>query len=316
MKIVELDAYAANPGDLSWDGLKELGDFVLYERTKPEDIVSRAKDADAILINKVRITDEILAQLPKLKYIGELATGYNNIDIKAASKRGITVCNIPAYSTDSVAQMTFAHILNITNQVAHYADESRSGHWSKNPDFCYWDTPLPELSAKTLGIVGLGNIGMKVAKIALDFGMDVFAYTSKNSADLPAGIQKTTIEGLLGVSDILTLHCPLTDDTRELINKDTLALMRPGSIIINTGRGQLVNEQDVADALESGQLLGYGADVLTEEPPRADNPLLKQPHAYITPHIAWATKEARQRLLNICVENIKAFKAGQPINVV
>lgn len=316
MKIVELDAYAANPGDLSWDGLKELGDFVLYERTKPEDIVSRAKDADAILINKVRITDEILAQLPKLKYIGELATGYNNIDIKAASKRGITVCNIPAYSTDSVAQMTFAHILNITNQVAHYADESRSGHWSKNPDFCYWDTPLPELSAKTLGIVGLGNIGMKVAKIALDFGMDVFAYTSKNSADLPAGIQKTTIEGLLGVSDILTLHCPLTDDTRELINKETLALMRPGSIIINTGRGQLVNEQDVADALESGQLLGYGADVLTEEPPRADNPLLKQPHAYITPHIAWATKEARQRLLNICVENIKAFQAGEPINVV
>lgn len=316
MKIVELDGYAANPGDLSWDGLKELGDFVLYERTKPEDIVSRAKDADAILINKVRITDEILTQLPKLKYIGELATGYNNIDIKAASKRGITVCNIPAYSTDSVAQMTFAHILNITNQVAHYADESRSGHWSKNPDFCYWDTPLPELSAKTLGIVGLGNIGMKVAKIALDFGMDVFAYTSKNSADLPAGIQKTTIEGLLGASDILTLHCPLTDDTRELINKETLALMRPGSIIINTGRGQLVNEQDVADALESGQLLGYGADVLTEEPPRADNPLLKQPHAYITPHIAWATKEARQRLLNICVENIKAFKAGQPINVV
>lgn len=316
MKIVELDGYAANPGDLSWDGLKELGDFVLYERTKPEDIVSRAKDADAILINKVRITDEILAQLPKLKYIGELATGYNNINIKAASKRGITVCNIPAYSTDSVAQMTFAHILNITNQVAHYADESRSGHWSKNPDFCYWDTPLPELSAKTLGIVGLGNIGMKVAKIALDFGMDVFAYTSKNSADLPAGIQKTTIEGLLGASDILTLHCPLTDDTRELINKETLALMRPGSIIINTGRGQLVNEQDVADALESGQLLGYGADVLTEEPPRADNPLLKQPHAYITPHIAWATKEARQRLLNICVENIKAFQAGEPINVV
>ncbi len=316
MKIVELDGYAANPGDLSWDGLKELGDFVLYERTKPEDIVSRAKDADAILINKVRITDEILAQLPKLKYIGELATGYNNIDIKAASKRGITVCNIPAYSTDSVAQMTFAHILNITNQVAHYADESRSGHWSKNPDFCYWDTPLPELSAKTLGIVGLGNIGMKVAKIALDFGMDVFAYTSKNSADLPAGIQKTTIEGLLGASDILTLHCPLTDDTRELINKETLALMRSGSIIINTGRGQLVNEQDVADALESGLLLGYGADVLTEEPPRADNPLLKQPHAYITPHIAWATKEARQRLLNICVENIKAFQAGEPINVV
>lgn len=316
MKIVELDGYAANPGDLSWDGLKELGDFVLYDRTNSEDVVERAKDADAILINKIKITDEILAQLPKLKYIGELATGYNNIDIEAARKRGITVCNIPAYSTDSVAQMTFAHILNITNQVAHYADDNRKGKWSNNPDFCYWDTPLPELSTKTLGIVGLGNIGMKVAKIALEFGMDVFAYTSKNSADLPAGIQKTTIEGLLGASDILTLHCPLTKETSELINKKTIAMMRQGAIIINTGRGQLVNEQDVADALESGLLLGYGADVLTEEPPRADNPLLKQPHAYITPHIAWATKEARQRLLNICVENIKAFQAGEPINVV
>jgi glycerate dehydrogenase len=316
MKIVELDGYAANPGDLSWDELKTLGDFVLYDRTNPEDVVERAKDADAILINKIKITDEILAQLPKLKYIGELATGYNNIDIEAAHKRGITVCNIPAYSTDSVAQMTFAHILNITNQVAHYADENRKGKWSNNPDFCYWDTPLPELSAKTLGIVGLGNIGMKVAKIALQFGMDVFAYTSKNSADLPAGIQKTTIEGLLGVSDILTLHCPLTKETNELINKKTISLMRPGAIVINTGRGQLVNEQDVADALESGQLLGYGADVMTVEPANADSPLLKQPHAYITPHIAWATKEARQRLLNICVENIKAFKAGQPINVV
>ncbi len=316
MKIVELDGYAANPGDLSWDGLKELGDFVLYDRTNSEDVVERAKDADAILINKIKITDEILAQLPKLKYIGELATGYNNIDIEAARKRGITVCNIPAYSTDSVAQMTFAHILNITNQVAHYADENRKGKWSNNSDFCYWDTPLPELSTKTLGIVGLGNIGMKVAKIALEFGMDVFAYTSKNSADLPAGIQKTTIEGLLGASDILTLHCPLTKETSELINKKTIAMMRQGAIIINTGRGQLVNEQDVADALESGHLLGYGADVMTVEPPHADSPLLKQPHAYITPHIAWATKEARQRLLNICVENIKAFQAGEPINVV
>ena len=172
-----------------------------------------------------------MAQLPKLKYIGELATGYNNIDIEAARKRGITVCNIPAYSTDSVAQMTFAHILNITNQVAHYADENRKGKWSNNPDFCYWDTPLPELSTKTLGIVGLGNIGMKVAKIALEFGMDVFAYTSKNSADLPAGIQKTTIEGLLGASDILTLHCPLTKETSELINKKTIAMMRQGAII-------------------------------------------------------------------------------------
>ena len=316
MKIVILDGYSANPGDLSWKSLEEVGEVTVYDRTAPSETVARAADADVVLTNKVVISKEVIEQLPKLKYVGVLATGYNVVDTEAARQRGIVVTNVPAYSTDSVAQMVFAHLLTVTNRTEHYAQENRQGRWTKNPDFCYWDTPLPELSAKTLGIVGLGNIGMKVAKIALDFGMDVFAYTSKNSADLPAGIQKTTIEGLLGVSDILTLHCPLTDDTRELINKETLALMRPGSIIINTGRGQLVNEQDVADALESGQLLGYGADVLTEEPPRADNPLLKQPHAYITPHIAWATKEARQRLLNICVENIKAFQAGQPINVV
>ncbi len=314
MNIVELDGYAANPGDLSWEPLKAFGQLTVYPRTAPDEIVERAKDADAVLVNKVNMTDEIMAQLPRLKYIGVLATGYNVVDIDAAHRRGIVVTNIPAYSTDSVVQMTFAHILNITNHVAHYADENRQGRWSRNADFCYWDTPLPELSGKTMGIVGLGNIGMRVARLARDFGMDVFALTSKNASDLPEGIQKTTLEGVLAVSDILSLHCPLTQDTYHLIDAKRLKLMRPSAILINTGRGPLVDESAVAEALETEKLAAYGADVMVEEPPRADNPLFAQPHAYITPHIAWATKEARQRLMEICVENIKAFVEGRSLN--
>jgi len=316
MKIVELDGYAANPGDLSWETIQALGEFKLYDRTAPKDIVNRAKDAEIILVNKVNITKEIIEQLPKLKYIGVLATGYNVVDIDAAKAHGIVVTNIPAYSTDSVAQMTFAHILNLTNRVEHYAQLNREGKWSHNSDFCYWDTPLREISGKTLGIVGLGNIGCKVAKIARDFGMDVFAFTSKNSADLPEGIQKTTLEGLFAVSDILSLHCPLTADTFEMINKATLNKMKKGALLINTGRGQLINDADVAEALENGQLGGYGADVMCAEPPSEDNPLFAQPNAFITPHIAWATKEARSRLLAICADNIKAFIEGHPQNVV
>jgi len=316
MKIVELDAYAANPGDLSWEPLEELGELVIYERTPAELVVERAKDADAILINKVHITEEVLAQLPKLKYIGVLATGYNVVDTKAASRHGIVVTNIPAYSTDSVAQMTFALMLTMAFRPEHYAQENRKGRWSQNPDFCYWDTPLIELSGKTLGIVGLGNIGMKVANIARQFGMDVFALTSKNSADLPDGIQKTTLDGLLAVSDVITLHCPLTAQTHHLIDAQALEGMKPGSILINTGRGPLVDEYAVAEALASGHLAGYGADVMADEPPQADNPLFKQPNAYITPHIAWATREARQRLMDIAVANVKAFLEGCPQNVV
>lgn len=316
MKIVELDGYAANPGDLSWETIQALGEFKLYDRTAPKDIVNRAKDAEIILVNKVNITKEIIEQLPKLKYIGVLATGYNVVDIDAAKAHGIVVTNIPAYSTESVAQMTFAHILNLTNRVEHYAQLNREGKWSHNSDFCYWDTPLLEISGKTLGIVGLGNIGCKVAKIARNFGMDVFAFTSKNSADLPEGIQKTTLEGLFAVSDILSLHCPLTADTFEMINKATLNKMKKGALLINTGRGQLINDADVAEALENGQLGGYGADVMCAEPPSDDNPLFAQPNAFITPHIAWATKEARSRLLAICADNIKAFIEGHPQNVV
>jgi len=269
-----------------------------------------------VMTNKVNIGADIISQLPELKMINVLATGYNVVDIEAARNAGVIVCNIPAYSTDSVAQLTFAHILNIVNQIGHYAEENRQGRWSRNPDFCYWDSPLHELSGKTLGIVGLGHIGSKVARLARDFGMEVYAFTSKNSSSLPEGIQKTTMEGLFGVSDILTLHCPLTPTTRELINRETLRKMKQGAILINTGRGPLVNEEDVAEALRDGHLGAYGADVMCQEPPEATNPLLSCPNAFITPHIAWATVEARKRLMDIAVANVKAYVAGEAVNVV
>lgn len=316
MKIVILDGYSVNPGDLSWSEIENLGELTVYDRTSPDDVVARTVDADIVLTNKVVLSASVIEQLPKLKYIGVLATGFNVVDIEAARKRGIIVTNVPAYSTDSVVQMTFAHILNFTNRVAHYAQQNRDGKWSRNKDFCYWDTPLNELAGKTLGVVGLGHIGSKVACVAAGFGMDVFAYTSKNSADLPDGIQKTTFEGLLGISDIITLHCPLSESTKEMINKDTIKKMKNGAILINTGRGQLVNEHDVAEALHEGTLDGYGADVMCQEPPCEDNPLFKAPNAYITPHIAWATYEARVRLMNIVTSNIKAFIDNEPINVV
>lgn len=316
MNIVILDGYAANPGDLSWEPLNAFGTVTVYPRSTADEVEPRAKDADIILTNKVSFTDSVFECLPRLKYLGILATGYNIVDLASAKRHGVTVCNIPAYSTDSVVQMTFAQILNITNRIDHYALINRQGRWSSNPDFCYWDTPLVELSGKTLGIVGLGNIGMKVALLAKDFGMDVFAMTSKNSSELPAGIQKTTFEGLLGVSDVLSLHCPLNDNTFEMINRRTIQMMKPGAILINTGRGPLVNEADVAEALTEGRLGAYGADVMCQEPPAADNPLFSAPNAYITPHIAWASLEARSRLLDIAFENVRAFVQGKPQNVV
>ena len=316
MQIVLLDGYASNPGDLTWEPLKEMGEVTVYDRTQPSEVVERAHDAEIIVTNKVTLTRQTLEQLPNLRLICVLATGYNTIDTLAARDLGITVCNVPAYSTDSVAQMVFALILNMTNRVAHYARQTREGRWSAAPDFCYWDLPVSELAGKTLGIVGLGHIGAKVASIAREFGMDVFAFTSKNSIDLPDYIQKTTLEGLFGVSDILTLHCPLTPDTHELINARTLARMKRGALLVNTGRGPLVNEADVAEALASGQLGGYGADVMCSEPPAVDNPLFDQPNAFITPHIAWASVEARQRLLNATFDNIRAFQDGHPKNVV
>ena len=316
MKIVVLDGYGMNPGDLSWSEMEAMGEVTVYPRTQPDELLERSKNADALLTNKVAIDAKAMGSLPKLKYIGVLATGYNVVDTTAATACGICVTNIPAYSTDSVAQMTFAHILNITNKVAHYASQNSNKRWSRCEDFCYWDGTLHELAGKTIGIVGLGNIGMKVARIAHDFGMDVFAYTSKNSASLPPGIQKTTLDGLFGVSDILTLHCPLTDTTRGLVCEQTIKRMKRGAILINTGRGPLVNEADVAAALREGQLGAYGADVMCQEPPAEDNPLLSAPNAFITPHIAWATYEARVRLMDIAVKNLKSYIAGNPTNVV
>lgn len=316
MKIVVLDGYSLNPGDMSWDALEALGDVEIYPRTAPDDIVERCLDADMVLTNKVPFCKHTLVLLPRLKYIGVLATGYNVVDVAAAADLDIVVTNIPAYSTDSVVQTTFAHILAMTNRVEHYTRQNRDGRWSSNADFTYWDTPLVELSGKTIGIVGLGNIGTKVARLARCFGMEVYAFTSKMSSDLPEGIQKTTFEGLLAVSDILTLHCPLNHATHEIINASSIAKMKRGALLVNTGRGPLVNERDVAEALHSGQLGGYGADVMCQEPPAADNPLFSAPNAYITPHVAWATFEARQRLMDIAVGNVKAFIDGAPVNVV
>lgn len=314
--IVILDGHCANPGDLSWEELKEFGQLKVYERTSQEQVVERSIDADILLVNKTKISANELQQLLQLKYIGVLATGFNHIDIEAAHKQNVVVSNIPSYSTYSVAQMVFASIFAISNRVEHYAQQTREGKWTQNPDFCYWDTPLIEVAGKTLGIVGLGHIGTKVAHIAREFGMEVYAFTSKNAVDLPEGIQKTTLDGLFSVSDILTLHCPLTPQTRELINAESLKKMKQGAILINTGRGPLVNEADVAAALQSGKLAAYGADVMCQEPPAADNPLLQQPNAFITPHIAWATQEARKRLVSIAINNVRAFVQGEPINVV
>ena len=316
MNIVILDGYTANPGDLSWQGLEEIGEVTVYDRTKADETVARAADADIVLTNKVIISREIIAQLPRLKYIGVLATGYNVVDIEAAHERGITVTNVPAYSTESVAQMVFAHLLTVTNRTEHYAIENRNGRWTKNPDFCYWDFPHMELAGKTFGIVGLGNIGRRVAEIATAFGMHVKALTSKSADALPANIEKATLESILSTSDVLSLHCPLTDKTRHLINRETLQQMKPTAILINTGRGPLVDDQAVADALSGGRLAAFCADVLTEEPPKADNPLLKQPNAYMTPHIAWASKEARVRLVQVATNNVRAFINGRPQNMV
>lgn len=316
MKIVVMDGKGVNPGDMSWKQIQQFGELIVYERTASEEIIDHVGDAEIVLTNKTVFDEDTIAKLKNVKYIGVLATGYNVVDLKAASKRGIVVTNIPAYSTDSVAQMTFAHILNVTNHVDHYARASRDGEWSRCPDFCYWDKPLVELAGKTIGIIGLGNIGMKVANIALNFGMNVIAYTSKEPKEIPNGINKASIDNILSDSDIISLHCPLTKQTRELINKDSFAKMKRSVIVVNTGRGPLVNEEDVANALHNGLIGAYCADVMCSEPPSADNPLFVEQNAYITPHVAWASKEARIRLMDIAEKNIHSFLSGKPINVV
>lgn len=314
MKIVVLDGYAANPGDLSWDGMKALGECVIYERTSPEQVLERAAGAEVVLTNKVVITAEHIAALPDLKYIGVLATGYNIVDVEAARNRGIVVTNIPAYSTDSVAQMVFAHILNICLQVQHYTEEVRGGRWTSSPDFCFWDTPLMELSGKKLGIVGLGHTGSATARMAIGFGMQVCAYTSKSHFQLIPEIKKMELDELFRECDIVSLHCPLNEQTRGMVNAARLKTMKPTAILINTGRGPLVNEQDLADALNNGTIYAAGVDVLSQEPPCADNPLLHARNCFITPHIAWASGEARQRLMQIAVDNLNGYITGKVVN--
>ena len=314
MKIVILDAYTVNPGALTWHPLDDMGELIVYDRTLPEQVVERCKGAEVVLTNKVVLDAEILNQLPHLSYIGVLATGYNVVDLEVASRQSITVTNIPAYSTNSVAQMVWAHILNITNNVAHYATENVNGRWTNNKDFCYYDFTHTELAGKTMGIVGLGNTGMATARIAQAFGLKVIAYTSKTQ--LPEGMTKVTLDELFQESDILSLHCPLTNETKGLVNRERLNLMKPSAILINTSRGPVVNEADVADALNQGRIAAFGADVVSVEPMEASNPLLNAKNCFLTPHIAWATKEARQRLIDICVENVKAFVQDNPQNVV
>ena len=314
MKIVILDANTVNPGDLTWKPLEKIGELTIYPRTAANLVVERCKDADVVLTNKVVFDANTINQLSQLKYIGVLATGYNVVDLDAATQHGITVTNIPAYSTDSVAQMVWAHILNITNQVAHYAEDNRNGRWTTCQDFCYYDFTHIELSGKNMGIVGLGNTGMAVARIALAFNMKVLAYTSKKS--LPAGITSVSVDKLFSESDIISLHCPLTPSTHHLVDTTRISLMKNSAILINASRGPVVDDSAVAQALHDKKIAAYGADVLTTEPPKPSNPLLNTPNCYLTPHIAWATIEARTRLIQTAITNIKAFAEGKPINKV
>lgn len=315
MKIVVLDGFTMNPGDLSWGELDKLGTLKVYDRTSPEQLLERTADAEAVLTNKTVINASALRNMPKLKYVGVLATGYNVVDIAVAKELGIVVTNIPAYSTESVAQMVFAHILNITHSVGCYAQEAHAGVWSRQADFSYTNSPLMELYGKRIGIIGLGNTGSATARIAKAFGMEVLAYTSKPQSALPEGVNKaTSVEEIFSNSDIVSLHCPLNDKTAEIVNARHLSLMKESAILINTGRGGLVNENDLAEALKAHRIKAAGLDVMVNEPPMENNPLLGLDNCFITPHIAWATYEARTRLMNQTVMNLKSFIEGKTIN--
>ena len=314
MKIVVLDGYTLNQGERDWEELNELGEVAVHDRTEPDEVIRRAEGAEVVLTNKVVLDRSTIEHLPDLKYIGVLATGYNIIDLNAARERGIVVTNIPAYSTDSVVQMAFAHILNITLRVGHYAHEVHNGVWSAQPDFSYRDTPLIELKGKRIGLVGFGHIGQAMAKVALAFGMKVVVCPHKMDTKLPKEYEKAKLNDVFSTCDIVSLHCPLTPETKEMVNSFRLSLMKQGAILINTGRGGLIDEKALERALLSGKLLGAGLDVLSSEPPSPGNPLLKLKNCFITPHIAWATHEARERLMTQVVENLKAWMNGTPIN--
>ena len=314
MKIVILDGYTTNAGDLSWNGISELGDLTVYDRTAPGEVIERCLGAEAVLTNKVVFTDDVMQALPQLKYIGVMATGYNVVDIDAARRRGIVVTNVPAYSTPSVAQMVFAHLLNITNQVALHDRQVHEGRWAGNRDFCFYSATIIELAGKKMGIVGLGQTGSAVAKIALALGMRVMAFTSKAQESLPEGITKGSLDDMFATSDVVSLHCPLTPYTKHIVNAERLATMKPSAILINTGRGPLVDEQHLADALNRGIIAAAAVDVLSTEPPAADNPLLTARNCHITPHIAWASQAARARLIHTLTDNLKGYISGNVVN--
>ncbi len=316
MKIVVLDGYTLNPGDLSWEGLAPLGEYTVYDRSASEQIVERAHGAEMILINKVVLSRQMLEQMPGLQYIGVLATGYNIVDLQATSDLGIVVTNVPSYGTSTVAQMVFAHLLNLCQQVAYHHRTVIRGRWSHNPDFCYWDFPLMELDGKTMGIVGYGQIGRAVAKLALAFGMQVLITHRRPLPEMEDGVRQTDLETLFTQSDVVSLHCPLTKTTHHLVDQTTLRWMKPSAFLINTSRGPLIDELALAEALNRGELAGAGLDVLEQEPPPPDSPLFAAKNCFITPHIAWASHEARQRLMNIAVDNVVAFLNGNPQNVV
>ena len=320
MKIVILDGYTVNPGDLNWDGLKEFGELTVYDRT-PKDlptILERIGDAEVVLENKINMNRELMDACPNLKYIGEIATGYNNVDTAAAKEKGITVTNIPAYSTASVAQLAFALLLEICHHTAHHNDLVHQGEWCSCPDTMFYDHtwPIIELAGKTLGIIGFGQIGQTVARIAKAFGMKVIAYSRTVREEGKALADYVTLDELLARSDVITLHCPLFPETKGIINKESIAKMKDGVILLNTSRGPLVNEADLAEALQSGKVYAAGIDVVSEEPMREDNPLLTAPECFITPHMAWMSKEARTRLIDIAVNNIRQWMNGTAINVV
>jgi len=317
MNIVVLDGYTLNPGDLSWNKMEKLGNLTIYERTSPDKVYERTKDAAIVLTNKTPISPELINKLPSLKYIGVLATGYNVVDVEAARQKGIPVTNVPGYGPNSVAQLTFALLLELCQHVQRHSDAVLEGKWATSADWCFWDYPLVELAGKTMGVIGFGTIGQRVADIASGFGMNVIGQSrTQTDQSQRKNFKWGSLEELLRESDVISIHCPLTPETKGLINKDTLKKMKAATFLLNTSRGPIIVDQNLADALNNNVIAGAGIDVLSVEPPPKDNPLFKAKNCLITPHLAWATKEARSRLMNGVVENVSAFLSGKPVNVV
>lgn len=316
MKIVVLDGYTENPGDLSWEGLEQLGDLTVYDRSLQDQVLERIGNAEIVLVNKVQLTKEIMEHTTNLKYIGVLATGYNVVDVEAAKEKGITVTNIPTYGTDGVAQYAIALLLELCHRIGEHSTTVFAGDWTTNADWCYWNSPQMELAGKTMGIIGYGRIGQKVGAIATALGMSVIANDRGHSEGIVAGAKMVDLDQLFSESDVISLHCPLFPETEGLINKETIAKMKDGVYIVNDSRGQLINEADLRDALNNGKVGGAAVDVVSTEPIKQDNPLLEAKNMIITPHMAWASREARGRLMAIAVENVEKFQAGIPVNVV